>query len=73
MSELHCGHGIGHSAGNHTCDGCCNEILNSMRQHVIGLISVLDSHTTHSERCLRQHWLAERLTTHLQRETNDTE
>lgn len=38
------------------------------REHIVSLISVLDSHTTHSELCTRQHWLAERLTTYLKRE-----
>jgi hypothetical protein len=68
MNELTCVHGIGHSADVHGCDGCCHELFKTQIEYVINLIEILDSHSTHSELCNRQHWLAERLTTYLKGE-----
>lgn len=41
--ELYCIHGIGHSANNHGCDGCCFVLGVYERNRIIKLLEDLDT------------------------------
>lgn len=55
--ELDCIHGIGHSANNHGCDGCCFVLGIYERKRIIKLLE--DNHLTAASELIEQDALGE--------------